>query len=188
MEDLQKAQKFTGLSWGGSGDPDAPSTGPPQGASGMHERGSSPEYPDAIPVPDSPTLSVQLPPSPTLSVQLPAPVSCFGKNCTFSQSPVADRGRNDKLPRDQLRALYRQKGYCRKDSKAAPKTLLASMDAGASKPTRYLGDRCRKRGLPPAEVAEFLNGSHGTQEKRCRVDAPLLALVADKEVAGGRAQ
>ena len=45
-------------------------------------------------------------------------------------------------------------------------------------------------GRPPADVVEYLNRSHHSQDKRCRVDASRLAFLADKEVvkehAGGR--
>ena len=131
----EKAQNTAGLPRGRSSVPDAPSPDLPRSNSEMQVSGSSSTSPRMAPVPNSPTLPVRLPASPSLSVQLPAPVSSFDKNCTLSQAPVANHGRNDRLPYDQTHGQCEKSGFRRKDSRAASKIRLAPMDAEAIKRT-----------------------------------------------------
>ena len=103
MEALEMAQECAGLPWEESGEPDATMAGLQRSNSEIQSSGSSSPSPGAIPVSESPNLSVQLPSSPSFSVQLPPPVSSFDKNCTSSLASAAECGGYGHLPYDQIR-------------------------------------------------------------------------------------
>ena len=63
---------------------------------------TSPHYPEAIPVPASPSLSVH--------VQLPKVASSFDRNREQSESPVVDRTPYDELTRDKLHERCTERG------------------------------------------------------------------------------
>ena len=107
---IWRARKFTGAPWGGSGDPDVPSTDLLRGNSGIRARGSSSDSPMVISLPDSPTLPVQLPSSSPLWVQLPPHVSSFDKNCTPSLPLVVGRGKYARLSYHQIHERYKKRG------------------------------------------------------------------------------
>ena len=193
--DLDGARKVAGAPLQGSGDPDASRKEPLQAKSGAQARGSSSESPRVKPVRDIPTLPVRLPSSRSPAVQLPRPGSCFDKNCISSQAPVVDRGRYDLSSFDQIHEQCRKRGYSRKDSKAAPKTRLASLAAEKSKRTLTEGygmdtsaTAAGSTVRPPADAAEYLNRSHHSQDKGGPVVAFRLTFLADKEVLKVRAR
>ena len=92
--------------------------------------------PEAIPVPPSPSLSLQASSSPSLSVQLPAPHSSFDRNLAQPQALVVDRTPSSGLMWDRLHEICTQKGYRRQDAMEVLKTRHAS--AGAAEAKRIL--------------------------------------------------
>ena len=89
--------------------------------------------PRLIPVPDFRPRSAQLPPNSEVADEGPAS-SPFDRNCAPPQAPPADTTNNDQLSYGRLHELSKQRGYHKEDSKAAPRTRLAAMDAAIEKP------------------------------------------------------
>ena len=129
----------------------------------------------------SPSLPAQVSPSPSpsalpqssplLSVQLPPQGSSFDMNC------VRQEGRHlDNLMYDMLRQLRCERGYARKDSKAALKTRLSAMDATGRKRARGMADAMEACG----DVAD-------ARGRRSWVDGLRLAFVSEMEVVKRRA-
>ena len=190
MEDLEFLRERADVAPEGIRDPDAPGAEQPQDNSETRLGGSPSPVPTVSPIPDSPTLSVQLLSSHPLSVQPPPAAASCEKKRTAPRAPVIDHGKYDHLSYDQLREQCKKRSYKRKDSKVALKTRLASMDVEESKRT-LTGDNAMntsvsvtgKRGRTPLDVAEYLDGP----VKRCCADALRVASVPDKEVVNQRA-
>ena len=104
---------------------DTSSTSDPEGGSG--------EIPEAIPAPDSLSLSVQHPP-PRGSVERRLdPGSSFDKLRQPSQVPKVTRTQDDEMTRDQLRDECSQRGFWNKESNAVLQPSLTKMDAAGEK-------------------------------------------------------
>ena len=142
-----------------------------RGNSDMSVSGSPSNSPEAIPKPGSPTPPVQLTSWPSLSVRLPPRVSSFDKSCAPSKVPVVAHGRLDPIPIGQICELFERPGNNGKDSKEVLRTRSASTADGENK-LIVSGDNAMdtlvtvtgKRGRPPADVVEFLNGATSDQE------------------------
>ena len=97
-------------------------------STGTPESGSGPR-PEMIPVPDSPSLSVQLP-TPQGPAVIPQPLEfSFDRTCAPSQVPREDGAQNAELTWGHLRDQCSQRGYWQEESKAVSKTRLPTMDA-----------------------------------------------------------
>ena len=152
----------------------------------------------AVPVPDSPSFSVQVPSSPSFSVQRPEPALSCGRNCAQSPAPIVDRSPSEGLTSDRLHELCSQRGYCRKDSKDVSRTRPAATDAAdAAVATRgslggndvdtsdtLAGERERAplEGVTDSDIPTQFLGAE------CRAGDILSAFVADKEVAEAHVQ
>ena len=93
---------------------------------------SSMASPRWIPAPDSPPLSTQLPPDSSAGDKGAASASFDCKRAP-SQASKADTANYDLLPHGQLHELRNQRGYQKKETKAAIWTRLAAMDAANNK-------------------------------------------------------
>ena len=122
-------------------------------SAGSPESGSC-ARPEMVPAPDSPLLSVQLPTS-RETLDIPQPLeSSFDTKCAASQAPRADGAQYDELTRVHEKDQCSQRGYRKKESKAAWKTRLPTMDAAGAK--RNMAEVARdggKRERAPAKGA-----------------------------------
>ena len=166
-----------------------------RGNSDMRVSGLSSLHPGAIPIPYSPTLSVQRPSSPSLSFRLSPPASSIDKSCTPSRAPLADHGRFDHLSNGQIRGLRKRRVRGRVESREVSVTRSASIEDEESRRilTGYGASDASvtvsgKRARPPAGVAELPDGPAINQDKRFRADALRLAFAADTEVVKEHAQ
>ena len=128
MEEMEKGKKHGDSAVGDSGVPGAPNAILPQDKSYAKESGPSSPPPEATPIPDSPTFSVQLASPKSLWVRTQPPFPPFDNNRTPTQAPLVDHGRLDHLSYGQIHELRKRQGYNGKDSKSASKTRLASKD------------------------------------------------------------
>ena len=121
--------------------------------------------------------STEIPDSPPPAFQLPPSFSSFGQHCSPSQAPTVEPGRLDHLSYGQLRNLRKQHGCHREDAKDVLNTRFASMqDQPAIGSTQNFpvdvakpSASAVKRGRPPADVAEHLQGPTLAPGKRCRI-------------------
>ena len=114
--------------WGGGSH--EPSTASPRGRSDVRgDIGSASPSPATVPVPASPSLSIQVPSSPPSSLQLPLANSSFSANRAQSPPTVDTTGDNGYLTHDKLHDRCRGRGCAKKDSKAVLNSSLATMDA-----------------------------------------------------------
>ena len=135
----------------GESNQDASSTTLTQGTSDVHVGGFSSPSPRAVPIPESPAVSVQLPP----------PVPSFDKNCTPSRAPVVNHGKYDYLSYDRAREQRKKGKDSGENSRGVLNTLLAAMIAEERKRT-LTGDHemdtsmsvLGRRERPPADVVE----------------------------------
>ena len=109
----------------------------------------------------SPSSSVHVLPSPSLSVQPPRVTSSFDRNCSPSPAPLETRGSDDNLSHNQPHELCEDRGYDRKDSKAALKLRLTSVDdldrnwvAAEDDAIDTTETLARKRNLEPVDAAD----------------------------------
>ena len=150
--------------------------------------------PRQIPVPDSPPPSAQLPPDSSAEDAGSASAS-FDRECAPPQSPTTDFANCHQLASGQFYELRNQRGYHKKDTRAALRTCSADMDAANRKNTdgcsrdmgtltSVLGERTRTMGKtmgPGAAVG-------GSCEKRTRSDALEIASAAFSKVPKEHAQ
>ena len=101
--------------------------------------------PRRVPVPDLPSLPVQVPSPPPFSVQFPPQVSSFGRNFESPQAPKLSRTRYERWPYDQVRESRRRRGYRGGNSLGVLKTRIASADAAEDKRTAHESDMMRDR-------------------------------------------
>ena len=125
----------------------------------------------------------------------PASSSPLEKNCAPSQGPTMNSGRLGHLPYDQLYELRKRHGYHRKDSKEVSETRLAwtqDQNAGSTTDLKENSEapstETGKRGRPPEDVAEHLQGPAIVRDKCRKRDALRAAVVAGKDVVTEQAQ
>ena len=121
-------------------------------------------------------LSEQVPSSASLSDQVPTKVRPSARSI-HSCGSRGDQGDQSRLTHDKPNQLRRRRGKARKDSRAALKTRLATMDAMDRKQAR--------------DAVDAIGTSEDTPEVRetpCRVEDLQLAVGVEKEVAEKRGQ
>ena len=89
--------------------------------------------PEMIPVPDSPSLSVQLPTKQPSKPNLHPPDSSSERTCELPQVPRADGAQYEDLSWGQLHDRCSQRGRRKKASKAVLNARLSTMDAAEVK-------------------------------------------------------
>ena len=93
----------------------------------IREGGRSPQ-PEIIPVPDPPSLSVQLPTQQPLKITLHLSDSSFDRTCGPFLDPRADGAQYAKLTWGPSRNQRSRRSYRKKESEAALKTRLITTD------------------------------------------------------------
>ena len=111
--------------------------------------------------------STKISDSPLLSVEFPAPsLLCVGSRAS-TQAPTWPFGRLDHRSYDRFHDLRKEHGYRRKDAKRVLEARLASTGdllAGSTRNTPATG--AGKRGRPPADAADHLQGLTVVPESR----------------------
>ena len=81
-----------------------------------------------------------MPSPPSLPLQVPPKGPSFDKNCTQLRGPRGAHGAYNPLTHDELHQFRRKRGYMRKDSKAALKRRLPTIEGMDRKRSRDAED------------------------------------------------
>ena len=150
--------------------------------------------PRLIPAPGSPPHATQ--PSPEMALGATGHSSeSFNCKCAPSQAPRCESANYDHLSYDQLREPRKQRGYHKKDAKAALRTRLGAKDSVGRRATEgaandmdtsssVSGKRARNMNEPLASEPTQM----GINGKRPRKHAPETALAVDMSVVQENAQ